>query len=148
MYQELCVFGFFSTKKDVTCYWHTTSWLHTSLLKCPTRSLWSGSLIKMYLIGFYHSTIASLLSQQLHVFFVQCSYQPETAKTKLLSFQLAPQNLFIYFWQFLLRRPFKGDTYSRTNYSRTNYLMPFQKLFKKFDKPKKRFFLNDKRNKF
>ena len=26
VYQELCVFGFFSTKKDITCDWHTVIW--------------------------------------------------------------------------------------------------------------------------
>ena len=36
-------FRFFLYKKDITCYWHTVIWLHTSPVKCPTRSLWSGS---------------------------------------------------------------------------------------------------------
>ena len=46
--------------------------------------------IVVFLIGFYHSTIPSLLCQQLSVFFVQCSLLPKVAKRNFLGFQLAP----------------------------------------------------------
>ena len=103
MYQELrvfgCVFWFFLYEKryyTLLAHGHLITFLSSKISNVVTL-IWKFNI--MYpcnLIGFYHSTIASLLSQQLPVFFIQCSCLPEIAKLKFPSFQLASLNLFSF----------------------------------------------------